>query len=113
MTPNVHAQLRARHEAAGRPTNGWVFPSGSSEGHFNGDSAKDQHAKALKDSGVKRFEPYILLHTALTSLARGTPDPYGIAAIAGHSAIAMTKRYVHPQADAIERIYRGVRKGRR
>jgi integrase len=105
MTPNVHALLQARHEAAGRPTEGWVFPSGSSEGHFNGDTAKDQHAKALKDSGVKRFEPYILRHTALTTIAKGTPDPYAIATIAGHSGLAMTKRYVHPQADAIERAF--------
>jgi hypothetical protein len=95
----------ARFEAAGRPNEGWVFPSGSSEGHFNGDAAKDQHARALTDSGVLRFVPYILRHTALTNLAKKGADAHTLARIAGHSSIVMTMRYVHPQADAIERAF--------
>jgi len=105
MTPNVYALLHARFEAAGRPNEGWVFPSGSSSGHFNGDAAKDQHARSLKDSGVQRFEPYILRHTALTNLAKKGADAHTLARIAGHSGIVMTMRYVHPQADAIERAF--------
>jgi integrase len=105
MTPNVYALLQARYEAAGRPAEGWVFPSGSSEGHFNGNAAKDQHAHALKDSGVQRFEPYILRHTALTNLAKKGADAHTLARIAGHSSIVITMRYVHPQADAIERAF--------
>ena len=105
MTPNVYALLQTRYEAADRPADGWVFPSGSSEGHFNGDAARDQHARALKDSGVERFEPYFLRHTALTNLAKKGADAHTLARIAGHSSIVITMRYVHPQADAIERAF--------
>jgi len=105
MTPNVYALLQARHEAAGHPSEGWVFPSGSSEGHFNRDAVTKQHARALKDSGVQRFEPYILRHTALTNLAKKGADAHTLARIAGHSSIVITMRYVHPQADAIERAF--------
>jgi hypothetical protein len=79
--------------------------SGQSEGHFNGNAAKDQHTRALTDSGVQRFEPYILRHTALTNLAKKGADAHTLARIAGHSSIVITMRYVHPQADAIERAF--------
>jgi integrase len=105
MTPNVYALLQARHESAGQPSEGWVFPSSSSEGHYNRDAVTKQHARALKDSGVQRFEPYILRHTALTNLAKKGADAHTLARIAGHSSIVMTMRYVHPQADAIERAF--------
>jgi hypothetical protein len=105
MTPNVYTLLQARDKAAGSPTAGWVFPSEASEGHFNGDAAKDQHSRALKDSGVQRFEPYILRHTALTNLAKRGADAHTLARIAGHGSIVITMRYVHPQADAIERAF--------
>ena len=105
MTPHVYALLQARYEAAGQPAEGWLFPSTSSEGHFNGDAAKEQHARALKNSGVDRFEPYILRHTALTNLAKKGADAHTLARIAGHSSIVITMRYVHPQADAIERAF--------
>ncbi len=105
MTPNVHAQLGARYDAAGRPAEGWVFPSGSSEGHLNGDAASKMHARPLEASGVQRFEPYILRHTALTNLAKKGADAHTLARIAGHSSIVITMRYVHPQADAIERAF--------
>jgi integrase len=58
MVPEVYAALKSRWEGQGKPTDGWVFPSGSREGHFNKDAAKDQHRKALDDSKVKDFEPY-------------------------------------------------------
>jgi integrase len=105
MTPNVYALVQGRHEAAGRPAEGWVFPSASSEGHFNGDVASKQHTRALKDSCVQQFEPYVLRHTALTNLAKKGADAHTLARIAGHSSIVITMRYVHPQADAIERAF--------
>jgi integrase len=105
VTPHVHALLLARYEAAGRPADGWVFPSGSAEGHLNTDGAKKQHARALDDSRVQPFEPYVLRHTALTNLARKGADAHTLARIAGHSSIVITMRYVHPQADAIERAF--------
>jgi integrase len=98
--------LRVRRETSGRPSEGWIFPSSSETGHFNGDAAKDQHKKALTDSGVKAFVPYTLRHTALTNLGeKAGGDVFVLARIAGHSSITVTQRYIHPQADAINRVF--------
>jgi integrase len=115
MVPAVYAALKARHEESGKPEQGWVFPSASREGHFNKDTAKDQHRKAIdkanekaKKAGTRElapFEPYILRHTALTQLAQAGCDAFTLARIAGHSSITITQRYIHPQADAIERAF--------
>jgi integrase len=116
MLPVVHEALKSRHEGAGSPEFGWVFPSTSSEGHFNQDSAKDQHAKAIKRANDKaketeggkklqHFQPYILRHTALTQLAQAGCDAFTLAPMAGHSSITITQRYIHPQADAINRAF--------
>lgn len=108
MTPRVYDLLKARSQAADRPTEGWLFPHPSREGHFNGDAAKSRHDRALNMSGVQRFEPYVLRHTALTKLAAKGADAYTLARIAGHSSIVMTMRYIHPQADAIEQVFNNV-----
>lgn len=115
MVPAVYGALKARHEESGKPEPGWVFPSASREGHFNKDTAKDQHRKAIdkanekaKKAGTRElapFEPYILRHTALTQLAQAGCDAFTLARIAGHSSITITQRYIHPQADAIERAF--------
>lgn len=47
----------------------------------------------------------MLRHTALTQLAQAGVDVFTLARIAGHSSITITQRYVHPQADAIERAF--------
>jgi integrase len=82
---------------------------------LNKDTAKDQHKRAIdranakaKTDGAKEivpFQPYILRHTALTQLANSGCDVFTLARIAGHSSITITQRYVHPQADAIERAF--------
>jgi integrase len=105
LVPEVHAVLERRRDEQGKPEEGWVFPSSAREGHLNGDTTKDQHAIALKNSKVARFEPYILRHTALTRLAESGCDVFTLARIAGHSSITITQRYVHPQADAVERAF--------
>ena len=106
MTPRVYELLRGCHESWGLPSEGWIFPSSSECGHFNGDAAKDQHKKALIDSGVKAFVPYTLRHTALTKLGeKAGGDVFVLARIAGHSSITVTQRYIHPQADAINRVF--------
>jgi len=115
MVPSVYAALKFRHETSGNPESGWVFPSSSAEGHFNKDTAKDQHAKALAKANEKAgkanvrklvsFQPYVLRHTALTQLAQAGCDAFTLARIAGHSSITITQRYIHPQADAIERAF--------
>jgi integrase len=105
MTPNVYAVLTTRFDAAGHPVEGYVFPSSSADRHLTGNVAKDQHARALQGCGVTPFVPYILRHTALTNLAKKGADAHTLARIAGHSSIVITMRYVHPQADAIERVF--------
>ncbi len=113
MVPAVYAALKARREGAGDPEEGWLFPASSREGHLNKDTAKDQHKRALdranaKAKGTKElkpFQPYVLRHTALTRLAEAGCDVFTLARIAGHSSITITQRYVHPQADAIERAF--------
>jgi integrase len=44
----------------------------------------ERHADAIR-SGVKRFEPYCLRHTALTRLAEAGCDTFTLAKFAGHS----------------------------
>ena len=101
MLPAVYQALRARHEAQGLPTSGWVFPTGSASGHIEESSAKEWHAKALEGSKVTPFEPYCLRHTFGTRMAPKC-DVFALARIMGHSSIAITQRYVHLQAEAIE-----------
>ncbi|MGH9397202.1 MAG: tyrosine-type recombinase/integrase [Terriglobia bacterium] len=104
LLPKVYAVLAARHQAQGGPMEGWVFPSESASGHLMQGSAKNHHAKALKDSAVKPFAPYTLRHTGLTWIAPYC-DAYTLAKIAGHTSITMTARYIHPQQNAIERTF--------
>jgi integrase len=107
MTPRVYALLRARHEAVGRPEDGWIFPAPTnSEQHITDNLTKFQHRKALDDSGVADFVPYVLRHTALTRLGEAAGgDVFVLARIAGHTSITITQRYIHPQADAISRVF--------
>jgi integrase len=100
MMPQAYQVLKARWESQSSQADGWIFPSASRSGHFEQGSAKNQHAKALKISGISPFEPYILRHTALTEIGKHC-DTYTLARIAGHSSITITERYVHPQAEAI------------
>ncbi len=48
MVPEVYCMLLNRAEAQDRPADGWVFPSGSASGHFDENSAKNQHLAALR-----------------------------------------------------------------
>jgi integrase len=107
MTPAVYRILKARCIAAKMPSAGWIFPSGSKDGHLTVDGlAKAQHKKALEDSGVAPFPPYTLRHTALTRLGEASGgDVFALARIAGHSSISITQRYVHPQAETIYRVF--------
>ncbi len=105
MVPEVLQALRRRHEEQGRPTEGWVFPADTESGHTEEDALKRSHTDALRDSKVSPFPPYSMRHTALTNLGDLGCDVFTLAKIAGHSSIVITQRYVHPQADAIERAF--------
>jgi integrase len=85
MVPRVRETLLTRRQAAGDPTEGWVFPSGSACGHFDENSSKNQHGRALRKIKMEAFEPYCLRHTALTRLGESGGDVFTLARIAGHS----------------------------
>lgn len=116
MVPAVYQALKARYEAQGRLEGGWLFPTGSRSGHLEESTDKKYHDKALKalakaheekpkeNPEVKPFPPYCLRHTGLTWIAPHC-DAYALARIAGHSDIRVTQRYVHPDANAIERAF--------
>jgi integrase len=114
MLPEVFDVLRSRWEAQGEPPEGWVFPSSAECGHLEGCTGKNYHGRALKAANenlqkngpeLKPFVPYVMRHTALTRLGASGCDVFTLARIAGHSSITITQRYVHPQADAIERAF--------
>jgi len=108
MTPRVRALLEARWEAAQRPSEGWVWPAQTQNGHVDRSSLKKQHKKAVRLSGVRPFVLYSLRHTFLTRLGASGCDAWTLARIAGHSSVAISARYVHPSEDtvlaAVERL---------
>jgi integrase len=122
MLPPVREVLLNRYEQQGKPSEGFVFPADSPEGHITQGTAKNYHMRALKAANeerdpitgetkerkptLKSFEPYVLRHTALTRLAESGCDAFTLARIAGHSSIAITQRYCHPQQEAIERAFK-------
>ncbi len=101
MTPRVRAVLETRWGAAGKPLEGWVWPSGTRSGHIEPCTLKKQHRKALKLSGTRPFVLYSLRHTFLTRLGASGCDVWTLARIAGHSSVAISARYVHPSEDAV------------
>ncbi len=125
MIPDVYRMMKARHDAQGCPTEGWVFPTGAKGGHLEQGTAKTQHSAAIakvnavtlkentqrEKAGEKplplpllNFEPYVMRHTALTRMAP-LCDAFTLARIAGHSSITITQRYCHPQTDAVEAAF--------
>jgi integrase len=107
MTRRVYALLLARYEAAGKPEDGWIFPKATNASeHINDGLTKGQHRKALDVSGVTDFVPYTMRHTALTRFGEAADNNiFAVAQIAGHASLPTTKRYVHPQAEAINRVF--------
>ena len=100
MTPRVRAVLEGRWEA-GRPEEGWIWPSATRSGHVEPSSLRKQHAKALSVSMVRPFVLYSMRHTFLTRLGQSGCDVWTLARVAGHSSINVSARYVHPSEDAI------------
>jgi integrase len=101
MTDAVYEALQGWIKQS-NPTD-WLFESPKKTGRpYSQQRAFDWHHEALKDSGVEVFEPYSLRHTALTRIGDKSPNPYTVAAIAGHTSITTTQRYVHPQKAAIQ-----------
>jgi integrase len=101
LTPRVRAILEQRWEAAGKPSEGWMWPAPTASEHVEPSTLKKQHAKAIKTSKVRPFVLYTLRHTFLTRLGESGCDVWTLARIAGHSNISMSSRYVHPSQDRV------------
>jgi integrase len=93
--------LQDRWKLAGEPSEGWVWPAKTKDGHINHDSLKLQHKKALKAAKLRPFDVYSIRHTFLTRLGESGCDVWTLARIAGHSNISISQRYVHPSEDAV------------
>jgi integrase len=115
LTARVHSLLSMRHESAGRPITGWVFPSNDDPKvhvpYSTIDSQHDRTIEKLTEEGgagkqlqnaIIPFRLYDLRHTFLTRLGEVNTDPFTIQKIAGHSSIVMSQRYVHPTPERLE-----------
>jgi hypothetical protein len=104
MTPRVQALLSARHEAAGRPASGFVFPEeGKPKKPVPYTTIDSQHDRTLdKLPKIRRFRLYDLRHTMLTRLAQAGADEFVILKVAGHSSITVSQRNLHPTPDRLE-----------
>jgi integrase len=101
MTDGVYKALLSWTNKSNPTT--WLFESPRKHGRpYNQQRAFDWHHEALEKSGVDTFEPYSLRHTALTRIGDKSPNPYTVAAIAGHTSITTTQRYVHTEKAAIQ-----------
>jgi integrase len=103
LTARAKALLEMRHAQAGHPKEGWVFAAPTPSGHIQ--SMQSQHRRALKDSGVSRFELYCFRHRALTRLGEAGADAFSIQKIAGHSSVLISQRYQHPTPERIESAF--------
>jgi integrase len=107
----MSSRLTARWEAAGKPSEGWIWSPPTRSGHVESSSLKKQHAKTFetiaaqaKENNVKPVRPFVLYslrHTFLTRLGESGCDAWTLARIAGHSSITISARYVHPSEDAV------------
>lgn len=76
----------------------YLFPKRAGSGHdwtqpMN--EIEPAHLKAVKESGVTRFRPYDLRHTAATRAAEAGTDPLSLQKLLGHADLKTTQRYVH------------------
>ena len=103
MTARVRDLLMLRFEAAGKPQQGYVFPSINGEGHLSYDTINSQHDRTVVRLNLAApLRLYDLRHTYLTRLGESGADPFTIQKMAGHSSIIVSQRYVHPTPERVE-----------
>ena len=107
MTTRVKAIIEMRMEKS--VDSKWIFPAPTKSGHIEKSSLRKQHATAMKEATrllreqtgnrslqFESFDLYSLRHTCLTRWAPHM-DPWTLMRLAGHSDMATTKRYIHPE----------------
>ncbi len=107
MTPRVRDILTLRHEKAGKPSDGLVFPGTSGKGSVSYDTINSQHDRTIQRLAqtpklLGPFRLYDLRHTFLTRLGESGADAFTIRKMAGHSSILTSQRYVHPTPERVE-----------
>jgi len=100
LTPRVREVLQARCEAAGRPAEGWVWPSPTKSGHIDHSTLKKQHRSALRLSAVRPFVLYSLRHSFATRIAPHV-DAWTLCKVMGWSSLSVAMAYIHPSEDRV------------
>jgi integrase len=111
MTARVRTILESAWEGEGKPAEGWIWSAPTASGHVEPSTLKKQHARTFEtlakeaarneEKPVRPFVLYTLRHTFLTRLGASGCNVWTLARIAGHSSIALSARYVHPNEDAV------------
>jgi integrase len=111
MTPRVRDLLENRWHQSGDPSDGWVWEAPTASGHVEPSTLTKQHRRTFKTlaseaalNGATPIQPFVLYslrHTFLTRLGESGCNVWTLARIAGHSSIAMSARYVHPNDDSV------------
>lgn len=119
LTDRAAAMLTARHDAA---ESSCVFPGRDPGRPFAVDSLDHQHGRLLRrlvneqDPADKRtirdllgkpkdFVIHSFRHTMLTRLGEAGTEAFTIQAIAGHSSVVISQKYVHPTPETQERAF--------
>ena len=119
MTPRVRSIIEMRLEKARGSQ--WIFPAQTESGHIEKSSLRKQHATAIKEATrllreqtrnknvhFESFDLYSLRHTCLTRWAPHM-DPWTLMRLAGHSDMATTKRYIHPEDETTRKAMQRAR----
>jgi integrase len=100
LTARVRAVLEFRWKAAGRPSEGYIWPAPTRSGRIDHSTLKKQHARALKLSGVRPFVLYTLRHTFATRIAPHV-DAWTLCKIMGWASLSVAMRYIHPSDERV------------
>jgi integrase len=100
LTPTVREVLQVRWKAAGRPGEGWIWPSPTNSGHIDHSTLKKEHRRALQLSGVRPFVLYSLRHSFATRIAPHV-DAWTLCKIMGWSSLSVAMAYIHPSEDRV------------
>ncbi|WP_116949216.1 tyrosine-type recombinase/integrase [Jiangella endophytica] len=88
----------------GRPRTALVFTAPAGGPIDDGDFRNRIWYPAVEASGIRRFPPRIMRHTAASWLVQDGVPLYDVQALLGHEDYATTQRYAHLQPDAHSRV---------
>jgi hypothetical protein len=105
MTPRIHELLLARYEVAGRPGDGWIFPM-PADGPYQRQPHEGPTQDRTGEIWCHGFRAIRAAPHSTYTVRRSRRKQYlHRRSNCGHASLAKTKRYVHPQAEAINRVF--------